>query len=194
MKEEFNVYIMAGGKSSRMGTDKGLMEFNNRPLVSYVLETFKPVAHRTLLVGASEDYSKFGVEIIPDLHADLGPAGGILTALSHSNRKWNFIAACDMPFIDIELVNKLMLSAQGADIIVPVTENGWEPLCAVYSKDILPIWEQQLSAGVLKLQNIIQNCNFQLIKMERVQDDLYRPFTNLNTPEELRQTEKQNPK
>src|ERR1035437_7677768 len=98
-KNNLNGYILAGGKSSRMGTDKGLLVFNKKTIIQHVIAQLKPVVKEVIIVSNNRDYEKFGVKVIADIIKNIGPAGGIHAALSHSNTNHNFIVSCDMPFI-----------------------------------------------------------------------------------------------
>jgi molybdopterin-guanine dinucleotide biosynthesis protein A len=90
-------YILVGGKSSRFGRDKALVEVGGRPLALRVVDALSPVTGTVTLVGAPEKYRHLGLRVIPDLLADFGPLAGILAALDDSQRAWNLLLACDMP-------------------------------------------------------------------------------------------------
>lgn len=175
-------YMLAGGKSSRMGQDKGFMPLLGKPLAQYVLNALSANFKHVAIVSDNPAYRTFGYEVIPDEQKHLGPAGGIYTALCHSSFNLNLIVSCDMPFITAQLVHWLAVRAiqSTAEITLPKTEKGFEPLFAVYSQAVLPQLTVLLDEGKVKLQNFIGNCNY---------NALIPPpppaLANLNTPHDF---------
>src|ERR1041385_1796721 len=102
--EKMTGFILAGGKSSRMKEDKGLMLLNRKAIVQYVIDALKPAVKEVIIISNNEVYKQFGYQVIPDLVNDAGPMGGIFTGLSRSNTLYNFFASCDMPFITSEVI------------------------------------------------------------------------------------------
>lgn len=171
--------MLAGGKSSRMGQDKGLMPLRGKPLAGYVLDALKPCFEHIAIVTDNPAYRVFGFEAIPDALKNLGPAGGIYTALRHSTAGLNLVVSCDMPFITPKLVQWLVSEAllSNAEITLPKTEKGFEPLFAVYSQAVLPQLAQLLDGGMVKLQNIVSCFNYKALPAPPGP-----ALSNLNTP------------
>lgn len=181
----YNAYILAGGKSSRMGTDKGLLPLQGKPMVQHVIENLAPIFDTPTIVSANEAYSAFGCDRIADIMPGLGPAGGIYTALAHSNRDYNFITSCDMPFVSTAAVEYMISKAVGAQIILPAHDGQIEPLFGIYSKTCLPEWLALIQRGFLKLQEMIA-C-FDLLIVDISGNPLFTDpvFQNINTPDDL---------
>lgn len=183
--DHFNGYILAGGKSSRMGTDKGLMLFKGKAIIEYVIEQLQPAVNKVTIVSNNPEYEKFGFEVIADLIKETGPAGGIYTALNHTDTALNFIVSCDMPFISKEAIEFMFQNKGKSQIILPVRQGKMEPLFGIYSKDCLLKWHELMEGGVIKLQEMVTN--FQLNKIEvnnnvQFSDSL---FMNINTKKDF---------
>jgi molybdopterin-guanine dinucleotide biosynthesis protein A len=184
-KENINGYILAGGISSRMGTDKGMMLLNGKPMVEHVIEQLKPAVDKVVIISNNPEYEKLGLEVIPDLIKDIGPAGGIYTALKYSDTNYNFMVSCDMPFITPEAVKFMVQKAIESQIIVPVSKGQMEPMFGVYSKDCLTLWSALIEKGLLKLQELVTH--FDVLKLNVDDNELFsnRLFQNINTREEF---------
>jgi len=181
--------ILSGGKSSRMGLEKGLVDFRGKPLISYAVEALTPVAD-TLLVSANnrlDDYRNFGYEIVRDEVREIGPMGGLLAALKHSKTEYNLVLSCDMPFVSTELLEYLSGNMQNYDIVVAVhDEDRQEPLCGCYSRSVISILEQQIAGGNYKLRDVFRQVRFKTVVIDAslpfYHDHL---FFNINRPEDL---------
>lgn len=180
-----NGYILAGGKSSRMGTDKGLMMLNGKATVQHVIEQMQPAVDKVIIVSNNPDYKKFGLEVIGDLIKDIGPAGGIYSALSHANSNYVFIMSCDMPFINSGAIKLLIEKSNQLQITLPEYENRIEPLFGVYSKECLPQLEKLIHQGTIKLQDLVSQ--FELLKVNVDNNELFHEsfFMNINTKEDF---------
>lgn len=186
---KFSAYVLAGGKSTRMGQDKGLMPLHKKPLISHVIEKLKPCFEQLNIVSNNPVYQQFGLVVLPDVYANRGPAAGILTGLQHSKTRLNFFVACDMPFITPQAVQWLLNEAEKSktDITFPISDTGPEPLFAVYSQNIMPQLEVLVTQGTLKLRQILTHFTCNALPVS--QNPLFSPyfFTNLNTPIQFNQ-------
>ena len=186
-------YVLVGGKSSRLGTDKALLDFEGKPLVARVAEAVRSAAGRVTIVGPLEKYGHLGLRVIPDPVEDFGPLAGLLAALEDSESPWNLVTACDMPYLDARFLSFLFEEAQAAraDILLPVDGSGNpEPLCAVYSLEARSTIRRRVEQGVHKITRA-----FQGLRVDELAPDRYarfdpegRIFTNLNTLEDVRGT------
>jgi molybdopterin-guanine dinucleotide biosynthesis protein A len=185
-----NGYILAGGKSSRMGQDKGLAYLNERSLIEYVIEAVRPAVQQLILVSNNPMYEKFGLEVIGDVSRFRGPAGGIQSALSHTNTKYNFITACDTPFVTTEAARYLIKLAGNADITLPIHRNRIQPLFGVYNKGCLAKWESLMNVGIVKMRDMIPS--FKLCLIDTEVNELFGEdhFININTKEDLEEISK----
>ena len=128
--------LLAGGKSSRMGSDKGLVEFRKKPMASHILEVVATLFSDVFLISNNDSYKDSGYQVFPDSITDKGPAGGIVSAIEHANSEWIFVVACDMPFITMEAILKLYDAKNDSEICLPLTKDGIEPLCGFYHSSI----------------------------------------------------------
>lgn len=184
-KNTVTAYILAGGKSSRMGKDKGLILFNGKAIIQHIIEKLQPVTDKVVIISNNPAYDKFGVEVIEDLIRNLGPAGGIFTALSHSQNEKNLILSCDTPFITTEAIEYIFQHSDLSQISWPIYDGKIEPLFGVYSKSCLAKWEKLIHNGILKLQEIASNFNLNQLNVDN--NPLFNKniFTNINTPEDF---------
>lgn len=168
-----------------MGTDKGLMMFNGKLIIQHIIDQVQPVVDRVVIVSNNPEYRKSGLEVIPDIIPDSGPAGGIHAALMNSSSERNFMVSCDMPFIRSAAILYLLSQPSDAEIIIPVHDGKTEPLFGLYSKAVLPRWDAFIRRGFLKLQELIA-C-FNLLKLDVGGNPLFNDplFDNINTPEDL---------
>jgi len=184
-------YVLAGGKSTRFGRDKALVEVAGVPLVRRVAEAVREAAGRVTLAGAPEKYGHLGYEVIPDPVQNAGPLAGLAAALAHSRARWNLIAACDMPHFHAAFGRFLLEQAERlqADVLMPVDAEGREhPLCAVYRDACREPVERRLAQGTRKVMRALEG-----LRVVRAGPQDYghadpegKAFTNANTPEELR--------
>lgn len=175
-----DAYILAGGKSSRMGKDKGFLNFNDKPLVQTIVEQLQPVVNKIIIVSNNPDYEKFGLNVIPDLIKDTGPAGGIHAALTNAQSERIFIVSCDMPFITIPAAAYMMKQAAHSQITLPLYHGKIQPLFGVYSRQCLAKWKQLIEQGIIKLQEMVTH--FDLLKIDIENNKLFNDllFTNIN--------------
>ncbi|HKI25427.1 MAG TPA: molybdenum cofactor guanylyltransferase [Candidatus Sulfotelmatobacter sp.] len=181
-------FIMAGGKSTRMGVDKAFATLNGRTLLARALELARSVTADVRIVG---DAAKFGAfaPVVEDVFRDCGPLGGIHAALRASQEELNLVLAVDVPFVSLALLQYLIKRARGSLAMVTVARagGGWQPLCAVYRRDFADIAENALRAGRYKIDALFDGASMQVISAEELETAGFAPriFRNLNTPEEL---------
>lgn len=180
-----NGYILAGGKSSRMGTDKGLMILRGKPIVQYVLEQLKLTFKTVAIISNNPEYEKFGVQVIPDRIQGVGPAGGILAALSHADTAYNFIVGCDMPFITTSAIELLLKEVADTDIVLPIKNGRFDPLFGVYSKSCIPIWQDLIDKKMIKLQEMVSHFNVRKIDIGYNKQFNEKVLMNINTINDL---------
>lgn len=180
-----NGYILAGGKSSRMGTDKGLLLFEGKAMIQYVIEQMQPIFDKLVIVSNNPEYEKFGLEVIPDLIKDIGPAGGIYTALHHSEAKLNFMVSCDMPFVTQEAIAFVVKNADENQIVLLENQGKLEPLFGLYAKDCEAVWLQLIQQNTIKLQDMVSYFKLKIIPIENNEIFADSFFKNINTKEDF---------
>ena len=181
------IIILAGGKSSRMGQDKGLMLFNGQALVEHIIGIAKQLSNKIIIISNQKKYNKFGIPVFEDIYKEKGPVGGIHSGLYYSKTENNLVVGCDMPYLSSKLLNHLLINIKpGFDAIVPRFNNLPEPLCAVYFKSCTKKLEECIESGQLKMMDIIRlwNTNYVDITSDLNFFSTYL-FTNLNTQQEL---------
>jgi molybdopterin-guanine dinucleotide biosynthesis protein A len=184
-----SAYILAGGKSTRMGTDKAFVMFDCFTLLARALEVAQSVTPEVRIVG---DPSKFGLfaPVVEDLFHECGPLGGIHAALRASHTELNVILAVDLPFVSPALLQYLIKRArESASATVTVAQAGgrWQPLGAVYRPGFADVAEQALRARRYRIDALFEAARTQVIAEEELETAGFssKMFRNLNTPEEL---------
>lgn len=181
--------ILSGGKSSRMGKEKGLVDFQGKPLISHAIHTLAPLVD-SIIIGANNEidvYKKFGYRIVEDEIKGVGPIGGLLSTLQHSSSERNFVISCDMPFLNSELLNFLFQSMHEFDVVLAMHDGDKiEPLCGIYSKRIIPEIQTAIKNGKYKLLDLFKKVHFKSVMIHDAlpfySDNL---FYNINRPEDI---------
>jgi molybdopterin-guanine dinucleotide biosynthesis protein A len=186
----FSIAICAGGKSSRMGTDKAFVELLGQPLVKHLLDRLKTLGHQEifLIANHTDSYESLGLPIYKDRLPMLGALGGIYTALYYSHTPYTLILACDMPFVSTPLLAfMLQQCSPNYDVVVPLVNNRFEGMHAIYNKACLEPAAIQLEKGELKVGAFLQQVRTHIITEEqcRQHDSDGLTFFNINTPEQL---------
>ncbi len=187
---EFSVAIMAGGKSSRMGTDKAFVELMGKPMIEHLLARVSDLgqAETLLITNHPKDYNHLKLPIYSDIIPDKGPLGGIYTAIHHSSNDYTLVIACDMPFISPELMRYMVGLRSGAfDVIVPRVQERPQGLIAVYSKTCLAPIREHLDAGRLRVFGFYGDVSVRYVDEAEYQslDSKGLSFYNVNTPADL---------
>ncbi len=181
--EQIAVYILAGGKSSRMGTDKGLLLLNNKPMIQGIIDTAVTVTDSITIISNNEAYKSFGYPVVPDFIKDKGPVGGIYTALSHTKIQTNLILSCDTPFVSLKLMQRLIDRSSSVDVCIPSFKGRLHPLIGVYKKEVASVFKNCLDNDILKLMVVNQKLNSLIIEVEKLHSKI--EFSNLNTKTDL---------
>jgi molybdenum cofactor guanylyltransferase len=183
-------YILAGGGSRRFGRDKALVEVGGLPMLRRMIGLLQSVAKNVKVVGAREKYAQFEKEIVSDGWPGEGPLGGIITALQDSaleaeRSEWNLIVSCDMPFLTAEWLAFLCQRAakSGAQVVVPHSMHGPEPLCACYRTDAAGALRAAFESGVRKVTQGLQHVTTEVLDEADWKrfDSAGRLFWNMNT-------------
>jgi len=181
-------FIQAGGKSTRMGSDKAFLELGGEILVSRALKLASSVTQDLRIVGDAKKFAAFG-PVVEDVYRDRGPMGGIHAALRVSMAELNLMLAVDLPFVEPRFLQYLISQAQesGAVVTVPHAGGRWQPLCAVYRRAFLEVVEPALRAGKNKIDALFPSVETRVVdeaELIRVRFSA-EMFRNLNTPEDL---------
>ncbi len=181
-------FILAGGKSTRMGTDKAFVALDGRTLLARSIDLARSVATDVRIIGDPAKCAAFA-PVVEDVFRDCGPLGGIHAALRASRTDLNVILAVDVPFVTPALLQYLIQRARDSKAIVTVTRaaGNWQPLCAVYRRAFADEAEQSLRAGRYKIDALFKPAITQVIEEVDLNAAGFSPslFRNLNTPEDL---------
>ena len=187
---DFSIVIQAGGQSTRMGRDKGLVPFGNGTLLEFILSQVESYKRDVFIISNQvEDYLQFGLPVYSDVIPGIGALGGVYSALYHAQTEYVLLLAVDMPFVNPALVEYLLQSAQGHDVVIPkVSEKGFlEPFRAVYSRRCLDAIKQKIDNGNRRVISFFEMVSVRVIEPDEIK--LFDPqgvsFFNLNTPEDL---------
>lgn len=179
-------FVLAGGRSSRMGRDKALLMLGGETLVERCLRRLGEVVAEVAIAGGSEELSRFG-RVIPDMHPGRGPLGGIVSALEQSSFAWNLFLPVDAPFVPASCLKTLISAAARSSSVCVMArvEGEAQPLCGIYSSRALGVLQRELAAGRWKVIAAIEAAG----PVEVVDFVDTKWFANLNTPEEFAEAE-----
>ncbi len=179
--------VLAGGENRRMGTDKSFLKVGGVPLIERVLRSMKAVFPDIIIVtNAPERYAAYGVKTVSDVLDARGPLTGIYSGLLQSPDEYNFVVACDMPFLNARLLSYMAGLAAGHDIVVPSVCGQVEPLHAVYRRRLTTIIENELTHDRKRIRDIFERATVRYVTEEEIDrfDPARKSFKNLNTPQE----------
>jgi len=179
-------YLLAGGKSTRMGQNKAFIDFRGETLLIRALHTLGEACGQVTIIGDPATFAPHAA--IRDIFPNCGPLAGIHTALTNSQSDLNLMLAVDMPFVTAALVKFLLdKSAETTAVVtVPRTSRGLQPLCAVYRRAFAPIAEKAIRAGNYRIDASFANLEPQIITQQELAAAGFAEenFFNVNTPED----------
>jgi len=181
-------FLIAGGRSSRMGSNKAFVDFRGETLLARALALLQQACGNATIVGDPSTYASFA-PVIPDVFPGCGPLAGIHSALLHSSADLNLMLAVDMPFVSETLLRFLLREAALTDAIVTVPRTtALQPLCAVYRRDFASTAEQALKAGAYKINAAFAGLPLRVIEEHELVAAGFseKNFFNVNTPEDHR--------
>jgi molybdopterin-guanine dinucleotide biosynthesis protein A len=186
---DLSAFILAGGKSARMGADKAFVLFDGRTLLARVLDVARSLTPNVHIVGDPAKFAPFA-PVIEDVFPGCGPLGGIHAALLRSETQLNVMLAVDIPFVSLALLQFLVSHSRNSpssSVTVPRSNGGLQPLCAVYRRNFADAAEQALRTGHYKIDVLFEDPGTQIIGEEELEVAGFSPriFRNLNTPEDL---------
>jgi molybdenum cofactor guanylyltransferase len=188
---EVEGFILAGGASSRMGSDKARLLLGGASLVARVAAAVGAVTAPVSLVSSKPGAEEFGLPVVADIYEGRGALGGLHAALSRSPARWSLVVSCDLPFVTAELLSRLAsFRGEEFDAVAPVQPDGRaQPLCALYSARVCgPIARGLIESGELRPRVLLGHVRTRRVAFEELSDlagsaDFFR---NVNTPEDYR--------
>ena len=178
-------FVLAGGKSSRMGEDKGLVHLRGRPMISYVLQTLEDLDLRPRILTKNPRYGQFEVSLTPDVIADKGPLGGLYTAMKETTADFVLILSCDMPLISKNLVESLIMGRKKGQIRLLSDGSQVQPLPGLYPVSLKNRVKDQLKRDQLRMQTLIFKSDVSLVPSSGRSIEL----RNINTKKDLLEME-----
>jgi molybdopterin-guanine dinucleotide biosynthesis protein A len=182
--------IQAGGQSRRMGRDKALIDYQGRPIIAHVIATLRALTDDVVVVSNRSDlYSLFGARVIADYDPPCGPLGGLAAGLQAVKAELAIVVACDMPFLNVNLLRWLIDRAEGYDAVVPQSGAEFEPLHAVYRRTCHNPIVQRIEKGERRVISFFDDVRLRAVPEAewRRLDPEGRSLINLNTPGDLGQ-------
>ncbi|MCH8868684.1 MAG: molybdenum cofactor guanylyltransferase [Chloroflexi bacterium] len=189
--------VLAGGRSRRLGRAKALEPFQGEPLIRRVIDRLSRITDDLVfVVNDHEQASALPIssrdtdltyDIVIDKYPDGGSLGGIYTGLLAANSQWAFVVACDMPFLNVELMRHMLSMRDGQDVVVPRTDGYPEPTHALYNKSCLPFIEKRLKRDDLKIARFFDEIRVRFLEEAEVRglDGDLLSFFNVNTQDDL---------
>ncbi|MCF8000880.1 MAG: molybdenum cofactor guanylyltransferase [Halanaerobiales bacterium] len=188
-----NAIILAGGKSSRFGSDKAMYKLEQKPMLENIVEKLEMFFDKIYIIGNKKrefNGTKKQIEYLTDIVPDKGPLGGLYTGLSKSDSKYNYLQACDMPFICENYLNfmkEYISKNSGYEAYIPVKDGYLEPFVGIYSKNIKRKIFNLIEKGQLNFDYLFNAINVKKIPESEIKKvaDTERIFFNINKKEDL---------
>jgi molybdopterin-guanine dinucleotide biosynthesis protein A len=192
--DDIDGFILLGGASSRMGTDKARLDLDGKQFVERIAYALSHVAERISIVGAKDSANNWHLPNVPDVYAKWGALGGLHAALASCKSEWAAIVACDLPFVSGELFVRLASLRENFDSVVPIQDDGHlQPLCALYRRvPCLPVAKELIESGERRPRGLVEHINTRLVAASELSmlSDAQLFFMNINTAEDYEQARK----
>lgn len=183
---EITAILLAGGKSTRMKKEKGLMLLGNKTLIEHVIDALKKITNNIVIITQNPGYEIFGYPCYADVFQDKGPLGGIYSGLKRSLTQKNLIVGCDMPFLSEAMLTKLIHETGEEDVLLTEHLGKAEPLFSIFDKKCIPHIRLLIEQNQLKITKALQNFKTRVISFDNEEWFKGNEFTNINSMEELK--------
>lgn len=182
--------ILAGGKSSRMNyNNKALLLFKEKTFIESIIYEGKDFDEVIIISNNKEDYTQFGLKVFNDIYLGNGPLSGIHSALKNSRNEKVFCIACDMPLITKDILKFISDINEEYEVLVPKINEKLQPLCAIYSKGLIPRAEEALINNENKLKKFIMSTKYKVVEDKKYKVLSEKEFSNINTINEYNDLE-----
>jgi molybdopterin-guanine dinucleotide biosynthesis protein A len=163
-------FVLAGGRSSRMGVDKARLRVDDQPLLLRTVNLLRAHLDWVAVVGPAGRYEFIQDPVVPDHWPGKGPLAALLTGLEHSSSEWNVFLACDLPLLDGRFIDLLIRSATASQsqAVIPRTRDGWQPLCAAYHRTCAFPIRAALGEGDLTVVSVLPRLRVEVINEEHL--------------------------
>ncbi len=189
MTNSISVAILAGGQSSRMGTNKAFVRVGGQPIIERIIGRVRGLGEElTIVANTPGEYVHLGLPTYSDLIPGKGPLGGLYTAISLARYDYVLAVSCDQPFLNVELLQSLIDKRAGFDVVVPLAKDGYpQSMHAIYEKGCVEAIRKNLKADKLKMIGFfpeVRVCEVAGEEIDRIDPERYS-FLNVNSPEDL---------
>jgi len=193
LKNPVSIAILAGGQSSRMGTNKALSVVGGKRIIDRIVERVQDLSDELIIIAnLPDDYAALGLPIHADLIPGKGPLGGLYTAISTAPAEYVLVVSCDQPFLNARLLQYLIDQRHGWDVVVPLAADGYpQSMHAVYGKGCLPAILNCLAADKLKMIGFFAEVRVRTVAGEEIEriDPARHSFINVNSLADLQEAE-----
>ncbi len=177
--------ILAGGLSSRMGEDKGIIQLDDDKMIEKVIHLMDPFCDEIVISANNENYTKFGLKIVKDKTERIGPLGGIISCMQENENDLFLVMSCDTPNISGLTIARLFDNLEEYDVVIPTINGRMEPLISLFSSKAIPKIKEEVIKENFKLQKVIKNLDYNTIELNE-NEETKREFLNINTKEDLK--------
>ena len=181
--DNITAFILAGGQSSRMGTDKAVIMFKAKPMIEHVRGALSISFKNIILISNHITHQSLGLPVIKDAFENIGPLGGIIAGLRHSQTELNLFMACDMPMVTPQIINALVEQTKPNSCTTTSYNGKIETLCTLFPKSALPQLEEMVNDQRYRLYDVLDSLKAQVVDVSHLCS--FNPFANINTPEDL---------
>jgi molybdopterin-guanine dinucleotide biosynthesis protein A len=193
-----DLVVLAGGKGRRMGKPKAFLKLHGKPVIDIVIDRLRPIFDNVIVASATgRAFPGMAFSEVADIYTGCGSLAGLHAGLTAAESDRIFAVACDMPFVNPELVRLILSNSAGYDVVIPVTSRNdslpegeespyLEPLHGVYARTCLPFMEELMKQGNLRIFDFFPSVKARYIEPDEIRsvDPEMLSFFNINTPEE----------
>jgi len=177
--------VLAGGKSTRMGSDKGFVTYNNKPFIQHIIDALHPLVDEIIIVSNNPDYDVFNLKRVNDIIEDAGPLAGLYSGLHNSITEKNIVLSCDIPVINQGVLEQLILASnKDIDVVQIKSQGKTMPLIALYNKRCASTCLALLESGERRLRFLINQLKSKTIVLD---DTLEKYTANINSQSDLKE-------
>ncbi|MCF6366876.1 MAG: molybdenum cofactor guanylyltransferase [Bacteroidales bacterium] len=185
--KNITLIILAGGKSSRMGTDKALLKFQGKTFVQILYDNLNGICKEVIISSNNRKVKVSGAKTIPDEIANIGPTGGLYTCLKQIKTDYAFVVTVDTPFVSVDLLSEIYSKIAGYDVVIIEQNNKIHPLIGVYHKNIIKLLETEIEEKKYKVMKVVEKTKHRIISVSgKYKGELFninsrKDFDKLNT-------------
>lgn len=184
MKSSYSAYILAGGKSSRMQKDKATLVYKEHSFIKTIHLQFQSLDISSAIISSNIKHKKLNINTYKDQNNNLGPIGGLITAIEKSNTNWNIISSCDIPLLTKESIQWLIDNHdKNANATIAINKERKNPLFGIYHKNCKATIQKQIAKKDYKMIHLLNNLKVTYVETPNF---VARELFNVNTPEDYK--------